>query len=80
MWSCKPQDWALEATKAYEEASSAVQIPKPPNRVGREANLHWRSPKRHPHKQQYPLMLPGGLHQKQRQLHDQRRLTRSKTK
>ncbi|MFS8011050.1 hypothetical protein Hanom_Chr14g01304291 [Helianthus anomalus] len=48
MWSCKPQDWALEATKAYEEASSAVQIPEPPNRVGREANLHWRSPKKAP--------------------------------
>ncbi|GKE22678.1 hypothetical protein Tco_1434190 [Tanacetum coccineum] len=34
MWSCSTQDWAIEATKAYEETNFAEYKPKPPNRIG----------------------------------------------
>jgi hypothetical protein len=44
-WFCKIQDWVLEATKTYEVASTVEYKPYPPNLMGREAILHWRSPK-----------------------------------
>ncbi|GKA02567.1 hypothetical protein Tco_0675232 [Tanacetum coccineum] len=42
MWSCSTQDWALEATKAYEETTFAEYKSKPPNRMGKEVRHHSR--------------------------------------
>ena len=48
VWFCSNQECALEATKVYEEASTAEYKPSPPNLIGKEANLHWRSWKNEP--------------------------------
>jgi len=48
IWSCNTQDCVLEVTKAYEEAFNVGYKPNPPNLIGKEANLYWRSLQKEP--------------------------------
>lgn len=40
IWYSNTQDWALKATKAYDEASTVEYSPKPPNLMGKEPSCH----------------------------------------
>jgi hypothetical protein len=42
------QYWVIEATKAYEVASTVEYKHNPPNLMVKEAILHWKSPKNEP--------------------------------